>query len=92
LGFPVPVSSLIIQDMGTVKSIKKPKALRFLNRSEVAEMLGLSVKTLDGWALQGIGPRFRRFGQNGQKGVRYELADVEAFIENSPIGGGPTAA
>jgi predicted DNA-binding transcriptional regulator AlpA len=80
----------MLQDMGAVKSMKEPKeSRRFLDRSEVAEMLGLSVKTLDGWALQGIGPRFRRLGH---KAVRYERADVEAFIQKSPIGGGPTAA
>jgi predicted DNA-binding transcriptional regulator AlpA len=75
--------------MGAIKNINAPKSGRFLNRSEVAEMLGLSIKTLDRWALIGIGPRFRRLEN---RAVRYDFADVEAFIERSPIGGGPTAA
>jgi predicted DNA-binding transcriptional regulator AlpA len=75
--------------MGAIKRIEKARPRRFVDRTEVAHMLGLSVKTLDKWALLGIGPRFRRIGH---RAVRYELADVEAFIERAPIGGGPTAA
>jgi predicted DNA-binding transcriptional regulator AlpA len=74
--------------MGAIKRIQETGTRHFLDRSQVAEMLGLSVKTLDRWALLGIGPRFRRLG----RAVRYDLADVEAFIQKSPIGGGPTAA
>jgi predicted DNA-binding transcriptional regulator AlpA len=73
--------------MGAVKRIETKKAHRFLTRGQVAEMLGLSVKTLDRWALLGAGPRFRRLGL-GHRAVRYELTDVEAFIESASVGGG----
>jgi hypothetical protein len=48
-------------------------------------MLNVSVRTLDKWALHGTGPRFRKIGT---RACRYDLADLEAFISNSPVGGG----
>jgi hypothetical protein len=40
-----------------------------------AEVLGVSVRTLEKWRLTGQGPRFIRLG----RAVRYALADLEAF-------------
>jgi len=54
---------------------------RFVIRREVAEILGVSVKTLDRWALEGRGPRFRKFGNPNSRSTsaRYALSDVYAW-------------
>ena len=50
---------------------------RLLTRPEAAEYLRLSDKTLSRWAWAGRGPRFVKIGG----AVRYDLADLDAFIE-----------
>lgn len=41
-----------------------------------AELLGLSVRTLQKWRLRGGGPAFLKLGH----AVRYDLEDVERFV------------
>ncbi len=62
-------------------------AQRFLNEFEVAELLGLSAKTLRRWRLFGRGPKFRRFGGAQRGAVRYDIADIESWVAKSPAGG-----
>lgn len=50
--------------------------VRLLKREQVAELLGLSVDTLDRWAGKKKGPRFIRFGP---REVRYRLVDILAW-------------
>jgi excisionase family DNA binding protein len=45
---------------------------RWLSRQELADRLGLPVKTLAQWASKGTGPRYARMGRH----VRYRLSDV----------------
>jgi hypothetical protein len=47
-----------------------------MTREDAAKYLGLKVKTLAMWALQGKGPRFVRVGGR----AFYYLADVDAFV------------
>ena len=62
---------------------------RFLSEKQVAEMLGLSVKTLQRWRLFGYGPKWRKFGT----AVRYPSDGLESWVEETPTGGGgPTRA
>jgi excisionase family DNA binding protein len=49
-----------------------------LTIAEVAELLGVSERTLETWRYRGRGPAFIRVGK---KVVRYRLSDVEAFLE-----------
>ena len=49
-----------------------------LNEHEVARIIGVRVKTLRNWRVQGVGPRFVR---TGRKLVRYRLSDVLAWQE-----------
>jgi predicted DNA-binding transcriptional regulator AlpA len=49
-----------------------------LNEHEVAPIIGVRVKTLRDWRVQGVGPRFVR---TGRKLVRYRLSDVLAWQE-----------
>lgn len=56
---------------------------RWLSRQELADHLGLPVKTLAQWASKGTGPRYSKFGRH----VRYLMADVidwerEQFAED----------
>jgi DNA-binding transcriptional MerR regulator len=49
-----------------------------LNEHEVAPIIGVRVKTLRNWRVQGLGPRFVR---TRRKLVRYRLSDVLAWQE-----------
>ena len=63
--------------------MRSEKAQRFLAESQVSALLGISVHTLRHWRLMNKGPKFRKFG-----GVcRYDVADLEAYIQSVPTGG-----
>jgi len=47
-------------------------AKRWLSRRELAERLGLPIKTLAQWASKGTGPPYARMGRH----VRYRISDV----------------
>jgi predicted DNA-binding transcriptional regulator AlpA len=49
-----------------------------LNENDVARIIGVQVKTLRNWRVQGVGPRFIR---TGPKLVRYRPSDVLAWQE-----------
>lgn len=51
---------------------------RMRRESEVAEFLGVSVRTLQGWRWRGGGPSFHRVGS----AIRYDMADVRAWLES----------
>jgi predicted DNA-binding transcriptional regulator AlpA len=51
-----------------------------LTRAEAAAYLRRSVPTLEAWARDGTGPKVVRMGP---RGIRYRLADLRAFIEES---------
>lgn len=58
--------------------IASPKAItRLLTETEAAEILGLSIRTLQAWRLTGGGPRYAKIGRL----VRYSNADLAAFVE-----------
>ncbi len=61
--------------------------VRFLNEKEVAELLGLSVLTLQQWRLRGRGPRWHRLGGPQKGAVRYRLDEVLKWAEAQPGGG-----
>jgi predicted site-specific integrase-resolvase len=44
---------------------------------DIAELLDVSVRTLEFWRYQGRGPAFIRVG----KRIRYRLSDVEAYLQ-----------
>jgi excisionase family DNA binding protein len=49
----------------------------YLTQSQVAEILGVSARTLEMWRVRGGGPQYRKLGA---RCVRYTLADIEAWI------------
>lgn len=55
---------------------------RLLSTREAAELLGVTVRCLEGWrACSSNGPRFIRLSTGAHcRAVRYRLADLEAWI------------
>ena len=47
-----------------------------LTERQVARILGVSVRTVQGWRLRGGGPRYYKLGRS----VRYSRSDVEEFL------------
>lgn len=60
--------------------------MKFLTEKQVAEILGLSIKTLQRWRLFGEGPEWKKFGT----AVRYPANGLEFYIQNAPHGGRST--
>jgi predicted DNA-binding transcriptional regulator AlpA len=58
-------------------------SMKFLTEKQVAEMLGLSIKTLQRWRLFGEGPEWRKFGT----AVRYPADALLAWVDSAPHGG-----
>lgn len=56
-------------------------ASRYLNEKELAVMLGVSVRTLQGWRLRRKGPPFRRLCGDA---IRYQVDEVEAWFAAQP--------
>lgn len=56
----------------------------WLTAKDVAEILGVSQKTLQKWRTARKGPRFHRLGAVGGR-VRYAAADVSAFQEGTQV-------
>jgi predicted DNA-binding transcriptional regulator AlpA len=56
---------------------------RFVSDAEIEAIFGISRRTLQNWRVLGRGPIYRKFGSS----VRYNLTDLEAWIEKSPTGG-----
>jgi len=59
-----------------------------LNEQEAARFLGMTVDGLRTWRKHGRGPRFRKLSA---RCLRYSKADLEAFVESAPAGGGRAA-
>ena len=69
----------------TLDSTQQPTpAGRFLREAVVAEMLGISPKTLRKWRYRGFGPRASRLGA----AIRYDREVLEAWIQSRPKTGG----
>lgn len=53
---------------------------RLVTERDASECLGVSVRTLQKWRLQGDSPRFVKLG----RAVRYDGKDLEEYIESAP--------
>ena len=51
---------------------------RFLDERQVADLLNLSVRTIQNWRVRGGGPQYVRISR---RCIRYRLADVLAWAE-----------
>lgn len=52
-----------------------------MNENQAAELLGLSVRTLQNWRLRGDGPVYVKIG----KAVRYKRRDVSEWLKANTI-------
>lgn len=66
---------MIMKHIDTEASTARVQTAHMTER-EVAELLNMSHRTLQGWRSGGGGPRFGKFGRS----VRYDRAAVEAWI------------
>lgn len=54
---------------------------KLLTSAETAELLGILPNTLEIWRSKGKGPRFLKMGPRKQDAVRYDEAEVMAWIQ-----------
>jgi len=66
-----------------MKKVTVEEMDRLLNQKEVAEILGVSTKTLEYWRWKNIGPKFYKIG----KLARYKESEVRLYIDKM-LGGG----
>jgi hypothetical protein len=59
---------------------------RFISDVEFEERYGVPRKSLQNMRVLGRGPAFRKFGSS----VRYDIRDIEAWIDSLPRGGAGT--
>ncbi|MFM9723728.1 helix-turn-helix transcriptional regulator [Streptomyces scabiei] len=52
-----------------------------LTPRELAEELGVSTQTLANWRWTGAGPRYTKLGDGRTSPVRYQRADVDAWLK-----------
>jgi Helix-turn-helix domain len=52
-----------------------------VDERETSKVLGVKVKTLQGWRAQQIGPRYYKIGSR----VLYRRADLRAFLEGCAV-------
>ena len=64
----------------------RPAALQpLLREGEVAELLGVSVRTLQEWRQSGHGPPFLKLSQKKRGVVRYEPVDLRSFMVDQKV-------
>ena len=61
--------------------INDQSSISLLTEDQAAELLALSVRTLQAWRLRGTGPRFVRAG----RAIRYRKADLTAWINSNTV-------
>lgn len=69
---------MIEQSQTKVISEKKYGSISRVNTKVAADLLGVSVRTLEDWRSKGIGPKFVKIGR---KILRYEIAEINAFLD-----------
>jgi predicted DNA-binding transcriptional regulator AlpA len=67
--------------MALTRTSQDPDAL--LKEQEVADLLGLSVRTLQSWRIRLAGPPFVQVG----RAIRYRRRDLVAWIDANTVGG-----
>ena len=56
--------------------------LPLLTEAQVADLLGLSIRTLQAWRQDGKGPPYVSLAEDGKRGtIRYRQQDILSFIE-----------
>ncbi len=55
----------------------------FLNEQQLADMFGVTVRTIQQWRWSGRGPKFVRISR---RCVRYREEDIDAFVAGRVVG------
>lgn len=68
-------------------------SMQLLTPAEVAELLKISVGTLNNWRYAGRGPAWIDISDSpgGNKRIRYAVADIQAFQQRGRIGESTTS-
>ena len=53
------------------------KETEFISPEDLAELLGIPIRTVYAWRSRGVGPRSYRIGKH----VRFKLKDVDEWLE-----------
>lgn len=56
---------------------------RLLSPEDLADYLGVPIKSVYGWNYKGTGPKFRKVGRH----VRYRPEDIEKWLDAQQAGG-----
>lgn len=59
---------------------------KLLNEREAADFLKLARETLRTWRSRERGPKYIRLGEGKGSSIRYDLAELETFIDEGRVG------
>jgi predicted DNA-binding transcriptional regulator AlpA len=60
-------------------------SIEALTENQLEALIGVKRKTLQGWRMRGIGPRWVRVGK---RLVRYPVSSLQLWLNSQPSGGG----
>jgi hypothetical protein len=66
---------------GFVECEQRREASRLLTEQEAAAYLAVSPATLRSWRCRGIGPAYIKLGSGPKAACRYNLGDLEEYIQ-----------
>jgi predicted DNA-binding transcriptional regulator AlpA len=61
--------------------------VQLLNEKQVAETLGVQVRTVQQWRIYGRGPRYRKLCGGRGGSVRYDPRELDQWLNQQPAGG-----
>jgi len=83
-----PVRVVNTSQLSERRSVANSHLEGLLDEHAVAKFYGVSVATVRRWRWLRTGPRFHKIGAS----VRYQVADLEAYLRRTPTGGEPAAS
>lgn len=69
------------------KTTAKESPHKLLSRRETSDLLGINLRSLDRWRVEGKGPAFHdlTLGQARKPCIRYRMSDLEEFLSKARI-------
>ena len=74
-------------EQSSVVALRSGVSKQFYSERDLADVLGVSVKTIQGWRFRGQGPAWKKLAGI----VRYPTDQFEAWVQAQPGGGEPAA-
>lgn len=69
--------------LGAKPSFKPASSVEFLNESQLAQHLNVSIATVRRWRMRNTGPPFKKIGSS----VRYATDKLKSWVDSQPSGG-----